>query len=366
MKFLPIAMIAILLFDSGSVSGGIAIHRRDSLPLTQDHPGVYGTDGTLIAPLSVTGVGFSSPSNYFLQSLDFDATSGLLHGLARQTGSAHVLTWDGAGNLVGDVQLQGQPTDSINVGMDFSVHNGVVATHQRDFNHFLSDSPFLYDISGNQIGELSSIGMRFQPGSYYLQSLDFDAATGFLHGLARVSGSGLAQLLSWDATGALLREATLAGYPTDGFNRGLDMTVHDGLIAIHYRDSRRLLFDSPFLYDTRGNQVGTLSTTGISGNPFNYSIQSLDFDANSGLLSGLARDSSRGGSPQWLTWDRNGTLLSEVTLRGFPNDSTNYGLDVAVLSSAPMQAVPEPTAFALWGIGVMIGLPSTRRRQRRA
>jgi hypothetical protein len=112
-----------------SVHGGVvAVHARDTTGLTGDYARLYNaTTGSQIAALSYSGTS-GNPSGYYLQSLDFDATTGNLAGLVRAGSlgySARVLSWSPSGALLSDVPLAGYPTDSINYGMDLAAFTAV-------------------------------------------------------------------------------------------------------------------------------------------------------------------------------------------------------------------------------------------------
>ena len=100
--------------------------------------------------------------------------------------------------------------------------------------------------------------------------------------------------------------------------------------------------------------------SGTAGNPGNYYLQSLDFDATTGNLSGLVRDAScwQHGACAELESQRNSPF--RLPLNGYPTDGTNYGMDLAVFT-----AVPEPSSFALIGFGLATLAVFGRQRSRR-
>jgi hypothetical protein len=102
-----------------------------------------------------------------------------------------------------------------------------------------------------------------------------------------------------------------------------------------------------------------LSYSGTTGSSGGYYLQSLDYDATTGNLSGLVR-LSYDGTARVLTWNPSGVLLSDVALSGYPFDGINYGMDLAVFT-----AVPEPSSFALIGLGFATLAVFGRKRIRR-
>ncbi len=355
-----------LLWPAAVARAEFAIHRRDTLGLPSDYARLFDTaSGNQTAYISYSGT-TGNPNGYYLQSLDYDATTGSLFGLVRGASlgnTARVLRWSSSGALLAEVPLNGYPTDGTNHGMDMSVHNGVVAVHRRDSLNLTNDYARLFNAaSGSQIATLSYSGTAGNPSGYYLQSLDYDATSGNLFGLVCASSLGSsARLLSWNPSGALLADVLLNGYPTDGASYGMDMTVHDGIVAVHRRDSIGLPSDYGRLFDaTTGNQIGSLSYSGVVGIAGDHYIQSLDFDATTGNLWGIAlRSSSNGYTTDVMSWSPSGALLSDIPLNSYPTEFTNYGMDIAVLTVAP-----EPSTFALIGFGLATLAVFGRRRRR--
>ncbi len=335
----------------------LAIHRGDTYSLPNDYARLYDeTTGNQTASLSLFST-VGNPNGYYLQSLDYDATTGNLSGVVRAASlsyTARVLSWNSSGALLSDVPLNGHPTSSPGYGMDMSVHNGLIAVHSRDSLVLTSDYARLYSATtGNQIASLSYSGTAGNPSGYYLQSLDFDATTGSLFGLVRAASlSYTARVLRWSPSGALLSDIPLSGYPTDGYDYGMDMSVHNGIVAVHARDTLGLTGDYARLYSaTTGSQIASLSFTGTAGSPGGYYLQSLDFDATSGDLFGVVRAASLGSTARVLRWSPSGALLSDVPLSGYPTDSYGYGMDMAVLTVAPEPSSIALAAFALVALG---------------
>ena len=143
----------------------------------------------------------------------------------------------------------------------------------------------------------------------------------------------------------------------------MDISVHDGIVAVHRRDTVGMTGDSALLYNTVGTQIGVLSTSGTAFDPGGYYLQSLDFDATTGDVYGLVRAASAGSTARLLSWDSSGALLSDTKLGGYPTDGANYGLDMTVLSVAN---VPETSTLALWVTLGGLGLIAARRRRKQA
>ncbi len=358
----PLAATALLVaVCTGSMARAeFAIHRSDGSTQPNDYAGLFDiATGTQTAPLAYQGSSYSN--HYYLQSLDYDATTGTLFGLARDSYQARLLSWDSSGSILSNVSLYSYPTDYYGYGMDMSVHNGIAAVHRRDNYRLSSDVARLYNAAtGNPIATLANPGSAYY---YSLQSLDFDATTGNLFGLVRHTGaSNTARLVSWSPSGAPLSDVPLSGYPTDGTSYGLDISVHDGIVALHRRDSISLPSDYARLYDAAtGNPIAALSYAGTTGNPSGYYLQSLDFDATTGNLFGLASASSLGNSVRLLSWSPSGALLSDVAVAGYPATGLNGGMDLAVLTT-----VPEPSTFALATVFGLVAVsccaPLRRRR----
>ncbi len=338
MQLLAATALLVAVCTGSMARAEFAIHRSDGATQPNDYAGLFDVaTGTQTAALAYQGSSYSN--HYCLQSLDYDATTGTLFGLARDSYQARLLSWDSSGSLLSDVGLYSYPTDYYGYGMDMSVHNGIAAVHRRDAYRLTSDFARLYNsATGYPIATLANPGSAYY---YALQSLDFDATTGNLFGLVRHTGAGnTARLVSWSPSGALLSDIPLNGFPTDGTSYGLDLSVHDGIVALHRRDSIALPSDYARLYDAAtGNPSAALSYAGTTGNPSGYYLQSLDFDANTGNLFGLVRDSAHGSQARLLSWDLTGVLLSDIAVAGYPTIGSNGGTDLAVLS------VPEPGAL---------------------
>lgn len=366
---IPMPLLAVMaclavLLPSSVAKAEIVVHRRDSVPIPGDRAQLFDSNvGGLITDLSYAGT-FGDPNGYFLQSLDYDATTGILYGLVRAYSvgqRARVLSWNPGGILLSDRELIGYPADTYDRGMDMSVHDGVVAVHRSDSLRLPTDAAQLYDAStGGLITSLSYAGTVGDPNRYYLQSLDYDAVTGRLSGLVRDTLNGnRARVLTWSSSGGLLDDVELIGYPGENLNYGGDLAVHDRVVALHRRDVDPLTADRPQLFDVHtGLQLADLSLAGTFHNPNSYYLQSLDFDAGTGNLSGLVQDVSD-HRVRVLTWDSGGALLSDVLLSGYPGDALNGGGDLAVFT-----LVPEPSTVLLAAFGfAALGAFGCRRRK---
>ncbi len=70
-----------------------------------------------------------------------------------------------------------------------------------------------------------------------------------------------------------------------------------------------------------GSLTTGLSYSGTAGSSGGYYLQSLDYDATTGNLSGLVRAASLGNRHEYLSWSPTRSMpLSDIPLNGYPTE----------------------------------------------
>lgn len=333
-------------------AGVVAVNLRDGGSATEPIY-LYDTNG------GATQSNFGSRTtggNMEIESVAYDAVTGILYALHRSDAvptQAAVTGWDPAGNLISSINLAGDLAAEgflSGAGADLAVHGGTIAVNLRDGSSE-AQPVYLYDANGATTQ--SNFASRTTGGNMEIESVAFDARTGILYALHRSDiVATQAAVTGWDAAGNVVSNVNLAGdLAAAGFLAGVgaDLTVNDGTIAVNLRDGSSET-QPVYLYDANGATSQSNFASRTTGG--NMEIESVAFDAGTGILYALHRSDDVSTQAAITGWDPDGVVVNSIALAGdlaAAGFLSGAGADLAVYT-----AIPETSGFALVALLSMV------------